>query len=146
MNVVVYGCDNSGKTSLANHIADKFGFEYVRSKGGPKMQTKEVLDYLEENLNNGKKSVFDRFSIIEEFTNGIVLRGTDRFDDEYIDKLRDLYTIFTENELACKGRPLFIFDWTKDSDYKKFDGWFEATIENTANIKKILDFGTGAFA
>jgi hypothetical protein len=63
-----------------------------------------------------------------------------------IDKLRDLYTIFTENELACKGRPLFIFDWTKDSDYKKFDGWFEATIENTANVKKILDFGTGAFA
>ena len=184
MNVVVYGCDNSGKTSLANHIADKFGFEYVRSKGGPNMQTKEVLDYLEENLNNSKKSVFDRFSIIEEFTNGIVLRGKDRFDDEYIDKdhflsqidmfiyacpsmdtvknfgdreqmdgiidnidkLRDLYTIFTENELACKGRPLFIFDWTKDSDYKKFDAWFEATIENAANVKKILDFGTGAFA
>lgn len=179
MNVVVYGCDNSGKTSLANHISEKFGFEYVRSKGGPSMQPKEVLDYLEEHLNNDEDSVFDRFSIIEEFANGIVLRGKDRFEEEYIDKerfleqidlfiyacpsmetvkdfgereqmegikenidrLRTLYNVFSDNEVASKSRSLFVFDWTADSDYAKFDSWFSNEVMNLRRVKNLLLFG-----
>lgn len=83
MNIVVYGCDNSGKTSLANHIAEKFKLEYVRSKGGPNMSTQEVLQYLDKNLDEGNK-VFDRFSIIEEYTNGLVLRGKDQIGRAHV--------------------------------------------------------------
>ena len=86
MNIVVYGCDNSGKTSLANHIADKFKFEYVRSKGGPKMDLIEVLKYIHKNLYEGYiNKVFDRFTPIEEFANGIALRNENRIATSFID-------------------------------------------------------------
>lgn len=167
MNVVVYGCDNSGKTSLANHIAEKFNLEYVRSKGGPSMSTQEVLQYLDKNLDEGDK-VFDRFSIIEEYTNGLVLRGKDRFQDEFIDKesflnridlfiyacpsmeavknfgdreqmdgiienidrLREMYRVFTVNDVISADRSLIVFDWTKDKDYAEIDQAIQFWIEN----------------
>lgn len=167
MNVVVYGCDNSGKTSLANHIAEKFNLEYVRSKGGPSMSTQEVLQYLDKNLDEGNK-VFDRFSIIEEYTNGLVLRGKDRFQDEFIDKesflnridlfiyacpsmeavknfgdreqmdgiienidrLREMYRVFTVNDVISADRSLIVFDWTKDRDYAEIDQAIQFWIEN----------------
>lgn len=167
MNVVVYGCDNSGKTSLANHIAEKFKLEYVRSKGGPSMSTQEVLQYLDKNLDEGDK-VFDRFSIIEEYTNGLVLRGKDRFQDEFIDKesflnridlfiyacpsmeavknfgdreqmdgiienidrLREMYRVFTVNDVISADRSLIVFDWTKDRDYAEIDQAIQFWIEN----------------
>ena len=50
MNIVVYGCDNSGKTSLANHIADKFKFEYIRSKGAMAADTMAGLFAAKEAL------------------------------------------------------------------------------------------------
>lgn len=168
MNIVVYGCDNSGKTSLANHIVEKFNFEYVRSKGGPKMGTQEVLQYLDQNLNSASDKVFDRFSIIEEYTNGLVLRDRDRFQDEFIDKerfldrvdlfiyacpdmatvknfgdreqmdgiienidrLREMYRVFTINDVITANRQLFIFDWTVDKDYQKIDTAIEFFIQN----------------
>ena len=167
MNVVVYGCDNSGKTSLTKHIAEKFNLEYVRSKGGPNMSTQEVLQYLDKNLNEGDK-VFDRFSIIEEYTNGLVLRGKDRFQDEFIDKesflnridlfiyacpsmeavknfgdreqmdgiienidrLREMYRVFTVNDVINADRSLIVFDWTKDSDYSEIDSAIQFWIQN----------------
>lgn len=167
MNIVVYGCDNSGKTSLANHIAEKFNLEYVRSKGGPSMSTQEVLQYLDKNLDEGDK-VFDRFSIIEEYTNGLVLRGKDRFQDEFIDKesflnridlfiyacpsmeavknfgdreqmdgiienidrLREMYRVFTVNDVISADRSLIVFDWTKDRDYAEIDQAIQFWIEN----------------
>lgn len=176
MNVVVYGCDNSGKTSLANHIAEKFNLEYVRSKGGPSMSTQEVLQYLDKNLSEGDK-VFDRFSIIEEYTNGLVLRGKDRFQDEFIDKesflnridlfiyacpsmeavknfgdreqmdgiienidrLREMYRVFTVNDVISADRSLIVFDWTKDRDYAEIDQAIQFWIENNQRKMNLVN-------
>ena len=85
MNIVVYGCDNSGKTTLAEHIVKEFNFEYVRSKGGPKMDLIEVLKYLHDNLCRDDDKVFDRFTPIEEFANGIVLRHENKIASNFID-------------------------------------------------------------
>lgn len=168
MNIVVYGCDNSGKTSLAKAIAEKFRMEYVRSMGGPNMNTQAILNYLDENLREGNR-VFDRFSIIEEYANGLILRGRDRFQDEFIDKekfmnsvdlfiyacpsmetvknfgdreqmegiienidkLREMYRVFTINEVICAERKLIIFDWTTDQDYQKIFSAIEFMKENS---------------
>ena len=175
MNIVVYGCDNSGKTSLANHIADKFKFEYIRSKGGPKMDLIEVLKYIHENLYSEGNKVFDRFTPIEEFANGIVLRHENKISSNFIDteefinavdlfiyarpdmetvknfgdreqmdgiiknidSLREMYDVYTINKINGR-RPLFIFDWTDDSDYKKIDTAIRYFIENSKNINKLL--------
>lgn len=175
MNIVVYGCDNSGKTSLANHIAEKFKLQYVRSKGGPNMSTQEVLQYLDKNLDEGNK-VFDRFSIIEEYTNGLILRGKDRFREEFIDelsfmervdlfiyacpsmeevkkfgdreqmdgiienidKLREMYRVFTINDVITPNRRLIIFDWTKDKDYAKIDQALEYFFENAERKLELM--------
>lgn len=175
MNIVVYGCDNSGKTSLAKAIAEKFGMEYVRSMGGPNMNTQAILNYLGENLREGNR-VFDRFSIIEEYANGLILRGRDRFQDEFIDKekfmnsvdlfiyacpsmetvknfgdreqmegiienidkLREMYRVFTINEVICAERKLIIFDWTTDQDYQKIFSAIEFMKENSKRKMELI--------
>lgn len=77
-NIVVFGCDNTGKTTLAQKIAFKLGGKYVKSLG-PNKTKNEQLDFMFENLNSDGIKVFDRFPIIEESTSGIVLRCHDNF-------------------------------------------------------------------
>lgn len=77
-NIVVFGCDNTGKTTLAQKIAFKLGGQYVKSLG-PNRTKNEQLDFMFENLNSDGIKVFDRFPIIEESTSGVVLRGNDNF-------------------------------------------------------------------
>ena len=77
-NIVVFGCDNTGKTTLAQKIAFKLGGQYVKSLG-PNKTKNEQLDFMFENLNSDGIKVFDRFPIIEESTSGVVLRGHNNF-------------------------------------------------------------------
>lgn len=78
MNIIVFGCDNSGKTVLSKHISEKFGFEYVQSlyKKDPNATFEEVYDYLLKHVTSPNNYVFDRFSFIEERIYGPVLRNS----------------------------------------------------------------------
>lgn len=133
MNIVVYGCDNSGKTSLANHIADKFKFEYIRSKGGPKMDLIEVLKYIHENLCSGGNKVFDRFTPIEEFANGIALRNENKIATSFI----DTSDFFSSVSLFIYARP--DMETVKNfGDREQMDG----IINNIDRLRSLYDFYT----
>lgn len=77
-NIVVFGCDNTGKTTLAQKIAFILGGQYVKSLG-PNKTRNEQLGFMFENLDSYGIKIFDRFPIIEESTSGVVLRGHDNF-------------------------------------------------------------------
>lgn len=133
MNIVVYGCDNSGKTSLANHIADRFKFEYVRSKGGPKMDLIEVLQYINQNLCAPENKVFDRFTPIEEFANGIALRNENRIATCFIDTSE----FFRNVDLFIYARP--DMDTVKNfGEREQMDG----IISNIDQLRSLYDYYT----
>ena len=77
--IVIFGCDNSGKTTLANELVSKFGFEYIRSPGP--VSRDEQIDFLKSKLDSDTDMVFDRFAIFEENVCGNILRGHSNFSD-----------------------------------------------------------------
>lgn len=98
-NLVVFGCDNSGKTTLCNDICNYFNSigditrtkvtsSVVHSLGAVNKfkQIKFMSDMLvESDKRELEIQIFDRFPIIEEFICGNILRGLDQFEmDHYL--------------------------------------------------------------
>lgn len=103
MNIVVLGCDNTGKSTLCNNLKNyledgiDFTCDVVHSPGPVSID--EMKEFMESKLiSKDCKShirIFDRFSILEEFVYGNVLRGVNRFpDEEYNDKLLSQVDLF----------------------------------------------------
>lgn len=84
--IVVFGCDNTGKTTLCETIQRslkkiyKTDEVYIAKSLGPNKTVEEQVAFMEEMLNDENRSIiFDRFPIIEEATCGEVLRGKNNF-------------------------------------------------------------------
>ena len=87
-NIVVFGCDNTGKTTLCSGLE-----EYYRSKHnlkvnmvhslGPNKTVDEQIEFMKLSFNNNVSdmNIFDRFPIIEETVCGTVLRNHNNFTE-----------------------------------------------------------------
>ena len=74
--IIIYGCDNSGKTTLAETLSKELGYKYLHSPGN--VSVEEMEAYI-NNFNNSTESLIsDRFPLIEEYVYGYILRGEDR--------------------------------------------------------------------
>lgn len=79
-NIVIFGCDNTGKTTLANKLSEYFkGVNYFKSLG-PNKTAVEQMKFMQESIVTEGINVFDRFPLIEEATSGVVLRNCDNFN------------------------------------------------------------------
>lgn len=87
MKIVIFGPDNSGKTTLANMLKEYLEtslfftnekIELLHSPG-PVSFDKQVA-FIEENLNSDSTVIFDRFPWIEESTCGRVIRNKNNFE------------------------------------------------------------------
>lgn len=86
--IVVYGCDNSGKTTAVAEIRkiltmNKISCETVHSCG-PKSAREQVefmVKELQTNPGSPKVKVFDRFPAIEEFVYGPIVRNKNVLKD-----------------------------------------------------------------
>ena len=86
-NIVVFGCDNTGKTTLAKYLVEKINKEnqdvcaiYKKSLG-PNKTKNEQIDFMDSVTSFKSLVIFDRYPIVEEMTSGIVLRGKNNFQD-----------------------------------------------------------------
>ena len=86
MNIVIFGMDNSGKTTLGNNLKnyldDIYPATYVHSLGNVPLD--DMIKFIEtELLPPGAEQfkIFDRFPIIEEEVYGRLLRGESKFDN-----------------------------------------------------------------
>lgn len=82
--IVVFGCDNTGKTTLCNDLKYLFRddgkkVEIVKSIGANK-PVEQYVAFMKDNLSRKHNIIFDRFPIIEEATCGKVLRDNDVFE------------------------------------------------------------------
>ena len=84
LNIVVFGCDNTGKTTLCEDL-EKWLTETHKKKVnmvhslGPNKTIDEQIEFMKLCLNNevSEVNVFDRFPVFEETVCGTVLRNKD---------------------------------------------------------------------
>lgn len=82
-NIVVFGCDNTGKTNLTRVLNDVLkeagvNVKIIGSIGKAKKETQQ--DYITNMLDLEGIKIFDRFTPIEEYVCGNVLRGKSNFN------------------------------------------------------------------
>lgn len=79
---VVFGCDNTGKTTLCRNLRDylneQYNVEIAKSIGANK-SLYEYMEFMKSNIEKENIVIFDRFPIIEEATCGKVLRDSNIF-------------------------------------------------------------------
>ena len=124
MNIVIYGCDNSGKTTLSMQLVEylnediDFSAQALHSLG-PNKTKEEMCRFMESNLlpkGSTHTNIFDRFPIIEEEVYGNLLRGKSKFDDlDYIKNIFDKVDIF----IFCNPGIKTILNW---GDREQMDG------------------------
>lgn len=84
-NIVVFGCDNTGKTTLSEFLVEKIKSEKPELKPiykkslGPNRTVNEQALFMGSMCNLENLVIFDRYPIVEEMTSGIVLRGNNNF-------------------------------------------------------------------
>ena len=80
--IVVFGCDNTGKTTLCNELKvilnEEYNAEIAKSIGANK-SLQEYVNFMKSNIEKENIVIFDRFPIIEEATCGKVLRDNNMF-------------------------------------------------------------------
>lgn len=78
-NIIIFGCDNSGKTTLAKSLETAlsnkgYNVEYKHSLG-PNVTKDEQMEFMTSNLEKDCITIFDRFPFIEEGVCGKILRN-----------------------------------------------------------------------
>ena len=96
--IIVEGMDNSGKTKLTEHLAERFKLPHIKS---PKDRTHLLNDALTTLMLN-PEAVLDRFSAISEAIYGPILRGGTAFD-KYVSQ----WKFFMDKLVRCK--PLIFY-------------------------------------
>ena len=128
--IIVIGCDNTGKTSLVNHISKEFNipisprFHSLPPKG---KQWLEWYEFIKENFQENEQVVFDRF-FIDEFIYGPLFRGGYTIG---IDRMAEL------TNLMLTAQPLVIYTHVSVEQNKKSFDDREQYIEKS-DIDKVM--------
>jgi len=97
--IIVEGMDNSGKSKLAEHLAEKFKLPLIKS---PKNRQR-LLENALTTLMLNPEAVMDRFSVISEMVYGPILRRKTVFDDHVLGQ----WIFFMNKLVRCK--PLIFY-------------------------------------
>ena len=141
-NIVVYGCDNSGKTTLARnlvtHLMEKangkpIDFAYIHSLGP--VETGKQLDFMyreTRKVDGNIVRVFDRFPLIEERVCGMAIRGRDVFYNDHTTRARMLGRI--DLFIHCDPGIETVLNW---GNREQMDGVKENAKEMYMGYKRI---------
>ena len=130
-NIVVFGCDNTGKTTLAKYLVEKINKEnpdalaiYKKSLG-PNKTKNEQINFMGSVTSFKNLVVFDRYPIVEEMTSGIVLRGKNNFKNSS-KELMAYYLKKIDCYIFCYPGLFEIVNW---EDREQLDGVKENVLD-----------------
>lgn len=90
--IVLFGTDNSGKTTLGKTLAKDLGGIYLPPLGPVPLD--EQLEFLYDSLEKRGIVIYDRFPVIEEDVCGRVFRGKSNFENVPCDWFFDSVDLF----------------------------------------------------
>lgn len=73
--IIIDGMDNTGKTTLAHKLADRFELPYLHSPSEYKYDFNRMFGWAIRELGSEVRAIYDRFSPITDMIYGPVLRG-----------------------------------------------------------------------
>ena len=131
--IVLFGTDNSGKTTLGKSLAKDLDGYYLPPLGPVPLKTQ--LAFLDMNLEEADTLIFDRFPVLEEDVCGVIFRGRSNFAqvpqeqyDRYIDSV-DLFVFCNPGlEAILNWGEREQMDGVKDeiiSLYAGYSEWFK---------------------
>lgn len=135
-NIVIFGCDNAGKTTLAEQIVDtinQWGYKVKYQHSLGKNATPDQMhDFMRLNLMDDCITVFDRFPVIEEEVCGKVLRGKNIFDGYYgeTDAMLSKVDLF----IFCMPHIFDIINW---GEREQMDGVKDSVLELIHGYEKL---------
>ena len=112
MKIVIFGCDNTGKSTLGAYLAEMLNGKCVHSPGVVPIE--QMKEFMETNLESEETVIFDRFPIIEEHVYGPLFRGENKFkDSEYNKSILDKVDLF----IYCNPKFFSILNWGTRDQY-----------------------------
>ena len=141
--IVVFGPDNSGKTTLVQMIVDRcaqagYPIEKIKSLG-PVSVDKQII-YTSVNLEKPNAVIFDRFPVIEEATCGVILRQHDNFSQmpEVVQKFLDGVDVF----IFCNPGLNAILNWGEREQMEGIkENIFQLFFEYCLVYRQLRDMG-----
>jgi hypothetical protein len=113
--VIIEGCDNSGKSTLARKLNLEFNLKIIKSSGPP-ISKEDLVQRVEASIENTKRGnifIYDRYPLISEFVYGPLLRNKNLLEGEEGNRLwKELILI---NPFIVYCRP----PYTKIADFGK---------------------------
>ena len=138
MNIVVFGCDNTGKSTLCSQLANllnedsEYTAEAIHSLG-PNKTLDEMLDFMNRNLaprGSTHTRIFDRFPIIEESIYGPLLRGENKFAGIITKEILDKVDLF----VYCYPGLFTVLNW---GDREQMDGVKDNALDIIAGYNRL---------
>lgn len=137
--IVLFGTDNSGKTTLGNTLAKDLSGIYLPPLGPTTLHTQ--ISFLDENLKKSGVVIFDRFPIIEEDVCGHVFRGKSNFENIPWDEFFDSIDLF----VFCNPGLEAILNWGEREQmdgvkkniiplYAGYSDWFKRLKDTGRNV------------
>lgn len=137
-NIVIFGCDNSGKTTLSQDISKELDL-LLRNNGlaypieckhslGPNVTLEQHENFMNENLDKDCITIFDRFPFIEEGVCGSILRGHNIFG-HYTKEEQDVLLSKVDLFILCYPGLFNIINWGEREQ-------MEGVKENVVNLIK----------
>lgn len=133
LNIVVFGCDNTGKTTLCEDL-EKWLTENHKKVNmvhslGPNKTIDEQIEFMKLCLNNevSEVNIFDRFPVIEETVCGTILRNKNNFaDNSFKGLLGYSYLRFVDIFVFCNPGLQKVIRW---GDREQMDGVKENVVD-----------------
>lgn len=110
-NIIIFGCDNSGKTTLASNLKSLMMGAVLFPPLGPANLDQQKA-YLKRIRESKFRCICDRFPPIEEMVCGNVLRGTSNFKEDDLKEFLDCQFIW------CNPSFTSILNWGEREQMK----------------------------
>ena len=137
--IIIEGMDGSGKTILAQQLSLRLGNVPIKrfvTSGGPTNydllveSTKAALMNLHNQVTQNQRPavIYDRFPLISEPVYGTILRGRNRFDDEWT-TLIDLLLALDPIVVYCRPKIEFIMQNIRETADNQIEGVVSRALE-----------------
>ena len=155
VNIVVFGCDNSGKTTLCENLAKHYTENKMQKINmvhslGPNKTLEQQIEFMKLGLYNTESdiNIFDRFPVIEETVCGSVIRKHNNFLSSINGLLGYSYLRFVDLFIFCYPGLDSVVNWgsreqmdgVKENVIQLINGYNQLALDLVENDFRVFEY------